>query len=814
MKALPHEGLTMNRIALATVFFLCAVTGHAAPIVWTNVLGGNWNVTTNWSPNQVPGSSDTALITNDGSYTVSMNITTLTVSNLLVGGGSGTQTVSKTSGTLTVSDASAVGLRGILNLGGTLTTPNGLTIRGILNWSAGSIISGSVVVVETNAVINVSGSSTRTLSGLLTNSGTINWIDPSTTTSIGAAGVLYNLAGGLLDTRTNFVETGSGLLINDGTFRRSFTIGPFSVSATVVNNGVIDAQSGPMSFMTLSMGDGSSYVGTPLISFMIGTLNGSITAQNLVFAGSSLAGNGILQGLLTWSNAFNSTILAGASLTVATNSTFRVISGQTKTVAGVLTNYGTIICSNGYFGFSGVGAAYNQVGALFDVPGDYAFPSSAGSIGLVNDGVIRKSAGGGTATMNLPLVNRGIIEAASGTMNLKGIIAFEDGSSFVGAGTNVTSNANVTLSGSINSENLLFSDSTTLFGTGVIHGPVACRQVTIGSGAIVTLASDAVLNVNNLASAMFIYGSLTNAGTINWIGPSLLQFSGGTLHNLSEGVFDLKTNAGISSTGRFINEGTFRRSAGGKTNTVAAGVAFTNHGTINVQTGAVLFDGSLSNPDGTLAVSGGKISSTAPLTLTNGIITGSGTVEAPSITSAARVSPGASNAVLMISGNYTQQLAGSMEFDIGGTEPGVNQSQLIVTGNADLHGTVGLKFSPGYSPATGSSNIVLTAASLTGDFDCFNGFLLLGENKRLVRSVSSTNVVLTAISAPDPTQPTLNIAKSDQVLVCWPSEFVDYSLRSNTDLGTTSWTVVPGVTNRFLENPTAEAKFFDLLKQP
>ena len=43
----------------------------ATQLVWTNTLGGNWNVAANWNPNIVPAAGDTAVITNAGNYTLS-----------------------------------------------------------------------------------------------------------------------------------------------------------------------------------------------------------------------------------------------------------------------------------------------------------------------------------------------------------------------------------------------------------------------------------------------------------------------------------------------------------------------------------------------------------------------------------------------------------------------------------------------------------------------------------------------------------------------------------------------------------------------
>src|SRR4051794_9197454 len=47
-----------------------AATSHAATITWTNNTPGNWNTAANWSPNQVPGAADTAVLANGVSVTL------------------------------------------------------------------------------------------------------------------------------------------------------------------------------------------------------------------------------------------------------------------------------------------------------------------------------------------------------------------------------------------------------------------------------------------------------------------------------------------------------------------------------------------------------------------------------------------------------------------------------------------------------------------------------------------------------------------------------------------------------------------------
>ena len=65
---------------------------HGADIVWTNTSSSNWSAPGNWSPNQVPGLADNVFITNNGTYTVTVNASA-TIVSLTLGGTSGTHTL-------------------------------------------------------------------------------------------------------------------------------------------------------------------------------------------------------------------------------------------------------------------------------------------------------------------------------------------------------------------------------------------------------------------------------------------------------------------------------------------------------------------------------------------------------------------------------------------------------------------------------------------------------------------------------------------------------------------------------------------------
>ena len=61
---------------------------------------------------------------------------------------------------------------------GTLQGAN--TITGSANWTGGLIGAGSTLTIATNAVLNINGSNTLSLAGVLINAGTVNWAGTGT----------------------------------------------------------------------------------------------------------------------------------------------------------------------------------------------------------------------------------------------------------------------------------------------------------------------------------------------------------------------------------------------------------------------------------------------------------------------------------------------------------------------------------------------------------------------------------------------------------------------------------------------------------
>jgi hypothetical protein len=120
------------------------------------------------------------------------------------------------------------------------------------------------------------------------------------------------------------------------------------------------------------------------------------------------------------------------------------------------------------------------------------------------------------------------------------------------------------------------------------------------SGSFVTgvtapnpLAVGDVLNILDGGNKFISALTLTNNGTVNWSAATLFFQSGGSVQN--NGLWDagadnaLIFNGGAATS--FINDGTFRKSAGAGATTVSGSLGFVNRGTVDVASGRIEFQG-------------------------------------------------------------------------------------------------------------------------------------------------------------------------------------------------------------------------------
>jgi hypothetical protein len=490
---------------------------------------------------------------------------------------------------------------------------------------------------------------------------------------------------------------------------------------------------------------------------------------------------------------------------IATNGTLNITGSASKQM-GSVTNDGTISWTGtGTLTFARL---HNRIGALLDLRDD---ARSAGVI--INDGLLRKSAGAGTSSLWSSLTNTGVLEAQTGTIEYQayaGYNVFSSGTVFTGAGTHLCQVA--TFNGAIQVSNVVISGS--ILGDGILSGTVDWQTDNLDSTASVTIATNGLLVISGTA-VRNASGSITNTGQVICSGTGSINLRDrGWIHNLAGATWDIRTNATLTgaSGSLFINDGLCRKSASSGLNTWS--VDFLNRGTLAIDSGTVRFSGDYAHSNAVIALSGGTFQyySGQTLALNGGSLTGYGNVS-NSVSNAGIIAPAAGGGVLRIVGDLMNTALGTVGFALGGTTAGVNHSRLQVTGRAALGGSMDVNLVGGFVPQTNDLFQVMSFGSRTDDFCCRNGCYLLGQDRRLVEDSTPTSLALTTMGAPDPSELNLSISAGPPVLVCWPAEFGGWRLLSNTNVATTDWTEFsPAGTNRAFATSNGPARFFRAVK--
>ena len=299
---------------------------------------------------------------------------------------------STSSGTLTVSPGSQWNWNGG-NMNGTIVVATNATI----NWIGGG--AGGSLTVNSGGTINITNNTSYIFSGVLTNSGKVNW----------SAGNLYGNANTLIDNAglwqaqsdNQFViNSGSGqTFINTGTFRKTGGTGTTIIAWNFNTTGTMDIQSGMM--------DINSWTGS---SELNGTLTGTAnlnSSATLVVASNAVwnwAGSGTLSGTLL--------INSGGTLNITNNTSY--------IFSGVLTNSGTVNWTAGNLYGNANTLVYNA--GLWLAQSDNQFVVNSGSgQAFINAGTLEKIGGSGTTTIAWNFNNNGgILDSQTNTISLSG----------------------------------------------------------------------------------------------------------------------------------------------------------------------------------------------------------------------------------------------------------------------------------------------------------------------------------------------------------------------------------------------------------
>jgi hypothetical protein len=229
----------------------------------------------------------------------------------------------------------------------------------------------------------------------------------------------------------------------------------------------------------------------------------------------------------------------------------------------------------------------------------------------------------------------------------------------------------------------------------------------MGGAGTTIVPGGAVLTISGTTAKQLTQRSMSVAGTINHTSGdlSLGAGTGTTITIQPSGTYDLATDTNLTGSGANINnQGLFIKSSPSGTGTSTVSAAFTNSGTMRVDSGTLQSQQSYAQTRGLTTIATGATLQTATLQLVGGTLGGTGTIIGD-VTSASAVSPGFSPGLLTVIGNYAESRIASFAIELNGATAGTQYDQLEVNGTISLSGT--LAVTPGYAAAIGTPFVII-----------------------------------------------------------------------------------------------------------
>ena len=523
---------------------------------WKTVVNGFWDVSSNWTDNQLPLAGEDVII----GFPSNEVTTTYRTGSLALNSIVSDEAFVLSGGTLT---ANSLVVNNILTLSGGTLALNGTTGNKIDNLTlSGSTLTGTgELVVVTNGIFNwTSGDQsgtgktilkgTSTLSGTgnkfldtrkIENQGNVIWTNGNIYLNNGA--IWDNTATGIFDIQGNNSfnqNVGSQTQLNNaGTLKKTGGTGTTTISTQLNNTGTVQVSTGTLYLSgggintatlqsnngaTLTFGGnytltGGLLTGEGSISLNSGTItvNDVVNSdvKNLTLSGSTLAGTGelvvVTNGIFNWTSGDQSgtgkTILKGTSTLSGTGNKFL----DTRKIE----NQGNVIWTNGNIYLNNGAIWDNTATGIFDIQGNNSFNQNVGSqTQLNNAGTLKKTGGTGTTTISTQLNNTGTVQVSTGTLNLSGG-GNSSGNWIVNNGSILQLSGNYAL------------QSGTITGNGTVIGNVSnLTQINPGDGVgqlnisgNYTQSSTATLNIELGGTTNFdklnITGNATLGGNLN-----------------------------------------------------------------------------------------------------------------------------------------------------------------------------------------------------------------------------------------------------------------------------------------------------------
>lgn len=625
----------MKRLILLLIAFLFSTRAElkAATILWTNTAGGNWATAANWSPNTVPTLADTVFITNNGTYTVTVNSGTLPMDQLIVGGASGTQTVSvATTTTLTMVGPSVFEANGRLRLGASFAVANSsntLTINGAIIWTSGTLQGTGDLVL--NSPLNLTSGGVKQLFGKgVVNHSTVTIAGGDVT--VGATSSFSNSPAGVFDFAADFnlgTTVNTSTLINNGLIRKSVGTGAAFIYPRLANYGTIEVQTGEL----LLNGTFVTNFNTIAVSNQA-RINFSPNTSASLPAGSVVVGGGDFE-------VSSGTVTIDGLIDVTGTNTF---SGGTTTINGTNNLPGTLeVLGSGSATVNFNGANYSATGPV-RLNGTVNFNgtgTASPSWLTITEGFGGILGGSNLVTVNGPLIWRGGVIGGTNLLVVNGPF--------------ISSNA---LTKSLSGRTLVINNSAVIAASGGFSAGGGCLISNV-AGATWEFAADQGISVGAGGGGRFVNNGtvLKSAGTgltsiaIPFTNSSSVQVDSGTLRldgaGTQTGAFTIGPagTLDISPASGFVL--TPASAVSGAGNFIISGTA-TLSGLINVT--------------GTNSITGGPANFTGGYFVTNGVLNISGTAN---FNGAGIIAPAELNLTGTLGGSNNVTVNGPLNWTIG-----------------------------------------------------------------------------------------------------------------------------------------------------
>ena len=517
--------------------------------------------------------------------------------------------------------------------------------------------------------------------------------------------------------------------LGGGIFRNTTNLG---AGTGLPTTGVIEARSGSIAFRGSNAGqilleDGSQVTGAGRVVAALASnvVAGRLFSDNLELASGTHVGQGVVlaggvagPGVLRISGGN-----LGGQWRVAAGTELHAIGagGQGVNLIGgagevELVNQGTLRWQRADFaGLGGPGVLRNEGSFVFETTGGGAAWNGFQTAPLFDNAGTLRAATGVSAHMlanGFRLDNTGTLQADAGaTLRLSGSnnaggpysVRLLDGTRIVGAGQVQLAGA-VDIIGRAESENAVLVSGQFRGGGDQPGAGASLAGTWQWAGGLVTgtveIAPDGVLRVDTPQpqGRPMLAMQFTNRGLIDWTSADSLGLGGGgVLRN--EGVMDFGSDAGVLWNGfqgqaSFVNAGLIVKTAGDGTTALNSPVyAFSNPGTIQVQSGAIALPANFVN---------------------TGTLMGNGRFIAPGLINQGVIAPGNSPGLLTLDGSLTLGATGALAIELENLQ---SFDQLLATGPVALGGTLALSCFGTCSFAVGDSfTFIDSATSVSGDF--------------------------------------------------------------------------------------------------